>query len=70
MILASWEDEMGERSQATLVGMDCRIFLHEMDHLQGIMFSDRAGVTKLKMGRTKQRKLMNRAAERIINSMK
>jgi peptide deformylase len=70
MILASWEDEMGERSQATLVDMDCRIFLHEMDHLQGIMFSDRAGVTKLKMGRTKQRKLMNRAAERIINSMK
>jgi peptide deformylase len=70
MILASWEDEIGERSQATLFGIDCRIFLHEMDHLQGIMFSDRAGATKLKMARAKQRKLMNRAAERIINSMK
>jgi peptide deformylase len=70
MILASWEDETGERSQATLYGMDCRIFLHEMDHLQGIMFSDRVGVTKLKMARTKQSKLMNKAAERIIESMK
>jgi peptide deformylase len=70
MIMASWEDELGERSQATLYGMDCRVFLHEMDHLQGIMFSDRVGATKLKMARTKQAKLMNRAAERIINSMK
>jgi peptide deformylase len=70
MILASWEDELGSRTQAQLYGMDCRTFLHEMDHLSGVMFSDRAGATKLKMARAKQAKLMSRAADRIIQSMK
>ena len=69
MIKASWEDETGKRSQATLFGMDCRVFLHEMDHLFGIMFTDRVGNTKLKMARKKQAGLLNRAAQRIMDSM-
>lgn len=70
MVLVSWEDVTGERTQATLYGMDCRVFLHEFDHLQGVLFSDRVGGVKLKMARKKQALRMHRAAERIMASMK
>jgi peptide deformylase len=69
MVTASWEDETGKRSQATLFGMDCRVFLHEYDHLQGIMFTDRVGNIKLKMARKKQGAALNRAAQRIMANM-
>lgn len=70
MIKASWEDETGERQVATLFGMDCRVFLHEFDHLQGIMFTNRVGSTKLKMARKKQERRMNNAVERIMAKLK
>jgi len=70
MVHVSWEDEGGHRSHANLFGMDARVFLHEFDHLQGIMFTDRVGDTKLKMARKKQAQRMERAAQRIISSMK
>jgi len=69
MIRASWEDENGERVQSTLFGMDCRVFLHEYDHLQGILFTDRVGSVKLKMARKRQAERFSRAAERIIESL-
>ena len=70
MIKASWEDANGERTYETLFGMDCRVFLHEFDHLQGIMFTDRVGKTKLQMARKKQAARMERAAQRIMANMK
>jgi len=69
MIKASGEDESGTRTQATLFGMDCRVFLHEFDHLQGVMFTDRVGSTKLKMARKKQAAYMDRAMQRIMKQM-
>jgi peptide deformylase len=53
-IRASWENEEGERHHLELEGLDARVFLHEFDHLQGILFTDRVGGTKLKMARKKQ----------------
>lgn len=69
MVQVSWEDEMGERTGTTLFGMDARVFLHEFDHLQGILFTDRVGDVKLKMARKKQAERLNRAAERIMQSL-
>jgi peptide deformylase len=69
MVKVRWEDEAGELDEAVLFGMDARVFLHEYDHLQGILFTDRVGNVKLKAARKKQAKLMNRAADRIIESM-
>jgi len=68
MIKASWEDESGARSQATLFGMDCRVFLHEYDHLQGILFTDRVGSVKLKAARKKQSTRFKSAMNRIIDN--
>jgi len=69
MIKASWEDEAGVRSQATLYGMDCRVFLHEYDHLQGILFTNRVGDVKLKMARKKQSQRMEDAMQRIMKNI-
>jgi peptide deformylase len=59
MVRVSWEDIAGKREEATLYGMDCRIFLHEHDHLQGIQFTLRVGKIKLKMARKKQLKVLS-----------
>ena len=70
MVLASWEDETGARTSATLFGMDARVFLHEFDHLQGVMFTDRVGKVKLQMARKKQGQRIDAAAQRIMDRMK
>ena len=59
MVQACWEDENGALLQDTLHGLDARVFLHEFDHLQGILFTDRVGGTKLKMARKKQQRRLN-----------
>jgi peptide deformylase len=64
-VSVSWEDERGDRGQAKLFGMDARCMLHEFDHLQGVMFTDRVGSTKLKMARKKQARRFHSAAARL-----
>lgn len=58
MIKVSWENAEGDREKTTLFGLDCRVFLHEYDHLQGVLFTDRVKLPKLKMARKKQEKRM------------
>jgi len=68
IVSASWEDVAGNTITETLYGMDARVFLHEFDHLQGIMFTDRVSKPKLDLARKKQKKRMQRAARRLINA--
>jgi peptide deformylase len=59
-IKVSWETIEGERAVRELDGMRARIFLHEYDHLCGILFTDRVGRAKLDAARRKQRKISSR----------
>ena len=52
-INCSFEDENGEINNVTMMGLECRIFQHEMDHMEGTNFTNR--VSKLKMDRAKKR---------------
>ena len=47
-IKASWTNEKGQRRTETLVGYTARIFQHELDHLNGVMFMDRVSPLELK----------------------
>lgn len=60
MILASWENIDGEKTTVELEGITARIFQHEYDHLQGILFPDR--LSKFKRDRMKKKadKLLKR----------
>ena len=42
-----------------------RIFLHEFDHLQGVMIDDRAGRLQLDIARRKQAKQAKKSKQRI-----
>ena len=59
----TFEDEEGELQQVTMMGLECRIFQHEMDHMDGTNFTKR--VSRLKMDLAKKRAAkMKKRAER------
>ena len=52
-IEATYEDENGELQEIALFGLECRIFQHEMDHMEGTNFTKK--VSKLRLNRAKKR---------------
>jgi peptide deformylase len=56
-ITASYLDNTGKACIIELEGIDARCFQHELDHLNGITFTEYVSDLKLKMARKKQRKL-------------
>jgi len=73
-VTAEWLDEHGEKQSGTLDGYGARCFLHEFDHLNGVVFKEK--VSRLKWDRAttkknkiqKQRKKM-REAMTYLNAM-
>lgn len=59
-ITASYLDNTGKQCIIELEGIDSRCFQHELDHLNGITFTEYASDLKLKMAQKKQRKLNGR----------
>jgi peptide deformylase len=55
-ITAAYLDNTGKQCIIELEGIDSRCFQHELDHLDGITFTEYVSDLKLKMARKKQRK--------------
>lgn len=53
---AEYLDKAGNQCTITLTGIDARCFLHELDHLNGVVFTDKVSQMKLMLARKKQRK--------------
>jgi peptide deformylase len=45
-ILARCQNAKGELQESKLDGYNCKCFLHELDHLEGIVFQDRVSSLK------------------------
>jgi len=45
-ILAKWQNSQGQWEEGEFSGYDCKCFLHEYDHLEGIVFKDRVSNLK------------------------
>ena len=56
-ITASYLDSTGKQCIIELEGIDSRCFQHELDHLDGVTFTEHVSNLKLQMARKKQRKL-------------
>jgi peptide deformylase len=56
-ITASYLDNAGKPCIIELEGLDARCFQHELDHLNGVTFTEYVSDLKLTMARKKQRKL-------------
>jgi len=48
-IKARWQNSSGEWQESEFNGYDCKCFLHELDHLEGIVFQDRVSALKWAM---------------------
>ncbi len=46
VIMATWTDRNGVRVEMEFVGRPARVFLHELDHLNGVFFFDRLASLK------------------------
>jgi peptide deformylase len=53
---AEYFDTQGNKCIITLTGIDARCFCHELDHLNGVCFTDELSPLKLAMAIKKQRK--------------
>lgn len=55
-----FHNENGELQQMNLVGITAHCFQHELDHMDGITFVQKAGPAKLQMARERQQKLIKK----------
>jgi len=57
-IRARWQDRTGAWQESEFEDYQCRCFLHELDHLEGIVFQDRVSTLKwaLAVKKTQKRK--------------
>jgi len=59
-IKARWQNSSGDWQESEFRGYDCKCFLHELDHLEGITYQDRVSALKwalaVKKSKTKKRK--------------
>jgi len=53
-------DEFGETKEMWLDGLTARCYLHELDHMNGIKFTDKVGNVSIQMARKKQQKIMKK----------
>ena len=59
-VVAEWTDENGELKRARLSGVTARCFQHELDHMNGVKFTEHVGPVALKMAKQKQDKLIKK----------
>ena len=52
-IEVQYEDKTGEIQHQAMFGLECRIFLHEYDHMEGTDFTKK--VSKIRLDRAKKR---------------
>ena len=55
-IKAQWQNAKGEVVEGTFEGYECKCFLHELDHLEGIVFQDRVSPLKWALGVKKSKR--------------
>ena len=59
-IQVEYTNENGKRTQTLLEGLTARCFLHELDHLNGVKFTDYVGAVSILQATRKQQKLIKK----------
>ena len=55
-IEVTYEDENGEKQERAMFGLECRIFQHEYDHMEGTNFTQKVSKLKLDIAHRRQKK--------------
>ena len=59
-IEVEYQDYMGETKQAKFTGISARCFQHELDHMNGIVYTDKVKPMALQSGMTKRNKMIKK----------
>lgn len=59
-IKVEYYTEFGERKELEISGLTAQCFQHELDHLNGVTFTAKAGPVALQLARQKQQKLIKK----------
>ena len=59
-IVAEFTNENGVQMRARMDGLSARCFLHELDHMNGVKFTNHVGPVAVKLAREKQAKLIKK----------
>jgi peptide deformylase len=62
-ITVEYQDYKGESHTAKYTGISARCFLHELDHMDGIVYTDRVKPLALKSGMDKRNKVLKKMAQ-------
>lgn len=68
-VVVEFLDRSQQRHIIRLDGIDARCFLHELDHLNGVCFTDKVSKLKLDLATKRQRKLNGRTQQRTTVSI-
>ena len=68
-IVVEYQDFLGEKHTTRLNGISARCFLHELDHMDGIVYTDRAKPLALKSGKEKREKTIRNISKAQANYM-
>jgi len=68
-IVVEYQDFLGVKHTTRLNGISARIFLHELDHLDGIVYTERAKPLALKSGQEKRQKTIRNISKAQANYM-
>ncbi len=68
-VVAEFFDRDGNECIIRFDGIDARCFLHELDHLNGVCFTDGMSQLKLNLALKRQRKLNGRTKQRTTTSI-
>ena len=69
-ILVEYQDFHGQTHQARFNGISARCFLHELDHMNGICYTDKVKPLALKSGLDKRNKALKKIATQQAYMMK
>jgi len=65
-VIAEFETVDGKTVQTKLEGLNAQVYLHELDHMNGVRFADHVGPLALNMAKKRRDKMM----KRIVRSKK
>jgi len=68
-IVVEYQDFLGAKHTTKLNGISARCFLHELDHMDGIVYTDRAKPLALKSGQEKRQKTIKEISKAQANYM-
>lgn len=56
-------DELGEYNTTTLEGISAQVYQHELDHMNGIVYTNKVGPLALELAKKRQKKLIRKISK-------